>query len=149
MRQARQQHNLEREERCLAGDAAAAAGGSGGRARGTKAQNAQQQARLKHNQGVKASSNVSPATQMLHYDTACTANSTRSVAAPTEIGVISAMVHQVAVACQPAWARGEAQAMAVSGLVADCAVLCCAVCRLLLVCVLHTWHRTWSSSGLS
>jgi hypothetical protein len=59
MRQARQQHNLEREERCLAGDAAAAvAGGSGGRARGTKAQNAQQQARLKHNQGVKASSNV-------------------------------------------------------------------------------------------
>ena len=55
MRQQRQQHNQEREDRCLAGDAA---GGSSGKARGTKAQNAQQQARLKHNQGVKASSNV-------------------------------------------------------------------------------------------
>jgi hypothetical protein len=61
MRQQRQQHNMEREERCLAGDAAAAAAGSGGRNRGkgTKAQNAQQQARIKHNQGVKASANVS------------------------------------------------------------------------------------------
>lgn len=55
MRQQRQQHNQEREDRCLAGDAVPA---SGGRARGTKAQNAQQQARIKHNQGVKASANV-------------------------------------------------------------------------------------------
>lgn len=58
--QARQQHNLEREERCLAGDAPAAVAG-GARGRGSKAQNAAQQARIKHNQGVKASSNVSPA----------------------------------------------------------------------------------------
>lgn len=62
MRQQRQQHNMEREERCLAGDApaaAAAAGGSRARGKGSKAQNAQQQARIKHNQGVKASANVS------------------------------------------------------------------------------------------
>jgi hypothetical protein len=59
MRQQRQQHNMEREERCLAGDAAAAAAADGGaKPKGTKAQNAQQQARLKHNQGVKASANV-------------------------------------------------------------------------------------------
>lgn len=60
MRQQRQQHNMEREERCLAGDAAAAAAAGGGaRPKAAKAQNAQQQARLKHNQGVKASANVS------------------------------------------------------------------------------------------
>jgi hypothetical protein len=57
LRAAREQHNLEREERCLADGGAAAAGGA--RPRAPKALNAAQQARVKHNQGVKASSNVS------------------------------------------------------------------------------------------
>lgn len=127
MRQQRQQHNMEREERCLAGDAAAAAAAGGAKPKGTKAQNAQQQARLKHNQGVKASANVSDRRGWVCVES-----------------LLQGGRHTRTCFC-------EQQATCNQRHCSTFTVWCCCVlcCRLLWVCGQPTWRHTWSSCAPS